>query len=225
MPRPSSGGRRRIGRRSRSSPSATRCGSSSAAELERSVAAAAAGLRRLGVGRGDRVVAVIPNIPEAVVAFLACASIGAIWSSCSPDFGTRSRDRPLRADLAQGPDRRRWLHVRRQALRPPRRDRGDPRRAALARTDRARPVPGRRRAALGRRAAVADLLAGPRAARFEPVPFDHPLWSSIPRARPGCPRRSSTATAASSSSTPRSSASTATSGPATGCSGSRRPAG
>ena len=55
-----------------------------------SVAAAAAGLRRLGVGRGDRVVAVIPNIPEAVVALLACASIGAIWASCSPDFGTRS---------------------------------------------------------------------------------------------------------------------------------------
>ena len=41
-------------------------------------------------GRGDRVVAVIPNIPEAVVALLACASIGAIWSSCSPDFGTQS---------------------------------------------------------------------------------------------------------------------------------------
>ena len=60
------------------------------AELERSVAAAAAGLRRLGVGRGDRVVAVVPNIPEAVVALLACASIGAIWASCSPDFGTRS---------------------------------------------------------------------------------------------------------------------------------------
>ena len=62
----------------------------SGAELAGSVAAVAAGLRRLGVGRGDRVVAVIPNIPEAVVAFLACASLGAIWASCSPDFGTRS---------------------------------------------------------------------------------------------------------------------------------------
>ncbi len=59
-------------------------------ELEGSVAAVAAGLRRSGVGRGDRVVAVMPNIPETVVAFLACASIGAIWASCSPDFGTRS---------------------------------------------------------------------------------------------------------------------------------------
>ena len=61
-----------------------------AAELESSVAAVAAGLRRLGVGRGDRVVAVVPNIPEAVIAFLACASLGAIWASCSPDFGTHS---------------------------------------------------------------------------------------------------------------------------------------
>src|SRR5829696_800380 len=59
----------------------------SGADLRISVAAAAAGLRRLGVGRGDRVVAVIPNIPEAMIGFLACASIGAIWASCSPDFG------------------------------------------------------------------------------------------------------------------------------------------
>ena len=42
----------------------------------------------LGVGRGDRVAAVLPNIPEAVVAMLATTSLGAIWSSCSPDFGT-----------------------------------------------------------------------------------------------------------------------------------------
>ncbi|MBA2764535.1 MAG: acetoacetate--CoA ligase [Thermoleophilaceae bacterium] len=60
------------------------------AELHESTARAAAGLRRLGVEEGDRVVAYVPNIPEAIVAFLACASIGAIWSSCSPDFGARS---------------------------------------------------------------------------------------------------------------------------------------
>jgi acetoacetyl-CoA synthetase len=59
-------------------------------ELRRQVAATAAGLRRLGVGRGDRVVAYMPNIPEAIVAFLATASIGAVWSSCSPDFGPAS---------------------------------------------------------------------------------------------------------------------------------------
>jgi acetoacetyl-CoA synthetase len=59
-------------------------------ELRQQVAAVAAGLRELGVGRGDRVVAYLPNIPEAIVAFLAAASIGAVWSSCSPDFGPRS---------------------------------------------------------------------------------------------------------------------------------------
>jgi len=59
-------------------------------ELRAQVAATAAGLRALGVERGDRVVAYLPNIPEAIVAFLASASIGAIWSSCSPDFGPAS---------------------------------------------------------------------------------------------------------------------------------------
>ena len=59
-------------------------------ELRAQVAAVAAGLRALGVERGDRVVAYMPNIPEAIVAFLATASIGAVWSSCSPDFGPAS---------------------------------------------------------------------------------------------------------------------------------------
>jgi acetoacetyl-CoA synthetase len=59
-------------------------------ELRAQVAAVAAGLRRLGVERGDRVVAYMPNVPEAIVAFLASASLGAIWSSCSPDFGSAS---------------------------------------------------------------------------------------------------------------------------------------
>jgi acetoacetyl-CoA synthetase len=59
-------------------------------ELRKQVAAVAAGLRRFGVEPGDRVVAYIPNIPEAIVAFLATASIGATWSSCSPDFGAAS---------------------------------------------------------------------------------------------------------------------------------------
>jgi len=59
-------------------------------ELRDQVARAAAGLRELGVGRGDRVVAYMPNIPETLVAFLATASLGAIWSSCSPDFGASS---------------------------------------------------------------------------------------------------------------------------------------
>jgi acetoacetyl-CoA synthetase len=59
-------------------------------ELRTQVAAVAVGLRELGVQRGDRVVAYMPNIAEATVAFLASASIGAVWSSCSPDFGPAS---------------------------------------------------------------------------------------------------------------------------------------
>ncbi|MBE3560880.1 MAG: acetoacetate--CoA ligase [Ktedonobacteraceae bacterium] len=59
-------------------------------ELARQVASVAHALRQMGVRRGDRVVAYMPNIPETVIAFLASASIGAVWSSCSPDFGTRS---------------------------------------------------------------------------------------------------------------------------------------
>ncbi|HET9610414.1 MAG TPA: acetoacetate--CoA ligase [Acidimicrobiales bacterium] len=59
-------------------------------DLRDQVARCRAGLARLGVGRGDRVAAYLPNIPETVVAFLATASLGAIWSSCAPEFGTRS---------------------------------------------------------------------------------------------------------------------------------------
>ncbi len=59
-------------------------------ELREQVAQAAAGLRELGVGRGDRVVAYMPNIPETLVAFLATASLGAIFSSAAPEFGVRS---------------------------------------------------------------------------------------------------------------------------------------
>ncbi len=59
-------------------------------ELQKKTAALAAGLKEMGVGRGDRVAAYIPNIPEAVIGLLACASIGAVWSSCSPDFGAGS---------------------------------------------------------------------------------------------------------------------------------------
>ncbi|MEX1142285.1 MAG: acetoacetate--CoA ligase [Thermoleophilaceae bacterium] len=59
-------------------------------ELRELTARIAGGLRSLGVGPGDRVVAYVPNVPEAMAAFFACASIGAVWSSCSPDFGLRS---------------------------------------------------------------------------------------------------------------------------------------
>jgi acetoacetyl-CoA synthetase len=67
-----------------------RSGTLTYAQLAAEVARVAQGLRALGVRKGDRVVALLPNIPEAAIGLLAAASIGAIWSSCSPDFGTRS---------------------------------------------------------------------------------------------------------------------------------------
>ena len=60
------------------------------ADLREQVGAARAGLQRLGVGPGDRVVAYMPNIPETLVAFLAAASLGAVWATCAPEFGPRS---------------------------------------------------------------------------------------------------------------------------------------
>ncbi|MEN3308644.1 MAG: acetoacetyl-CoA synthetase [Micromonosporaceae bacterium] len=62
----------------------------SASDLREQVRRVRAGLGRLGVGRGDRVAAYAPNIPETYVLMLACASLGAIFSSCAPEFGTRS---------------------------------------------------------------------------------------------------------------------------------------
>jgi len=56
-------------------------------ELRRQVASLAAALRGMGVERGDRVCAFLPNTPQTAVAFLACASLGAVWSICSPDMG------------------------------------------------------------------------------------------------------------------------------------------
>jgi acetoacetyl-CoA synthetase len=58
------------------------------AQLEQHVASVAASLREMGVKQGDRVVSCMPNMPETVIAFLACVSIGAVWSSCSPDMGS-----------------------------------------------------------------------------------------------------------------------------------------
>src|SRR5262249_61838014 len=60
------------------------------AELAAEVARVRAGLAALGVTKGDRVAAFLPNIPAALIGLLATASLGAIWSSCSPDFGPHS---------------------------------------------------------------------------------------------------------------------------------------
>jgi acetoacetyl-CoA synthetase len=68
----------------------SRAGVLTYAQLAAEVARVARGLRALGVSRGDRVAALLPNVPEAIIGLLASASLGAIWSSCSPDFGASS---------------------------------------------------------------------------------------------------------------------------------------
>ena len=59
-------------------------------ELRAETARIRSGLQALGVSRGDRVAAYLPNIPETIAAFLACSSLGAVWSSAAPEFGARS---------------------------------------------------------------------------------------------------------------------------------------
>ncbi len=134
------------------------------------------------------------------------ASIGAVWSSCSPDFGARQRDRPLRPDRAEGAVRRRRLPLRRQGLRPPRRRSPSCRRrcrpleppwSSLDRRSTSAAARARRRGT--------SCSPGPGASStFEPRPLRPPaLGPLLLRHDRACRRRSSTARAGSCSSTSR----------------------
>jgi acetoacetyl-CoA synthetase len=157
------------------------------------VAAVAQGLRELGVGRGDRVVAYLPNIPEAVVAFLATASLGAIWSSCSPDFGPASvidrfaQIEPKVLFAVDGYryggkdfDRRPTLTALQEAM------------PSLERTVVVGYLDGTDADLDGLGAALGweQLLASGAGAelRFERVPFDHPLWVLYSSGTTGLPK-------------------------------------
>ena len=137
----------------------------------------APGSQRLGVGPGDRVVGYLPNIPETLIAFLAAASLGAIWAACPPEFGPRSVIDRFAIARAEGAAGRRRLPLRREADRPPRRGRRDPRGAADARARRARALlAAARDDALPDARGWDELLARAGAARSsQQVPFDHPL--------------------------------------------------
>jgi acetoacetyl-CoA synthetase len=161
-------------------------------ELRAEVAAVAAGLRQLGVGRGDRVVAYLPNVPEAVVAFLASASLGAVWSSCSPDFGAASvidRFAQIEPKVLFAVDGYRYG------------GKDFDRRAVLAELQAA--MPGLERTVVlpyldpdpdlcGLRDAGrwGELLAAGGGAElcFERVPFDHPLWVLYSSGTTGLPK-------------------------------------
>ncbi|HEX6696206.1 MAG TPA: acetoacetate--CoA ligase [Solirubrobacteraceae bacterium] len=154
-------------------------------ELREQVALARAGLRRLGVGPGDRVVAYLPNVPETLVAFLAAASLGATWAACAPEFGARSvlarfgqiepkvllavggytyRDRPV--------DRREQVADIR---------------AGLPTVEHVVHVPYGDNEVLDA-VSWGDLLAGPPEPGFEPVAFDHPVYVLFSSGTTGLPK-------------------------------------
>ncbi len=159
-----------------------------ASELRDQVARCRAGLVRLGVGRGDRVAAYLPNVPETLVLLLATASLGAVFSSCAPEFGTRSV-----VD--------RWSQIEPVVLVAI-----DGYRYGDKPVDRSREVGAIRSALPSLRHVVqlpyldaqarppadaiswADLLADPAEAAYERVPFDHPLYVLYSSGTTGLPK-------------------------------------
>jgi acetoacetyl-CoA synthetase len=165
-------------------------------ELQRQVAVLATRFVQLGVQPGDRVVAYLPNTPQTVVAFLACASVGALWSVCSPDMGpvaVLDRFRQIEPKLLLAVDGQVWggvahdrLPVLREVL------------AGLPTLQHLVLVPG---LDTGLRAAVLaggaitghdwdDLIAGTPPADWAPrwLPFEHPLWIVYSSGTTGLPK-------------------------------------
>jgi acetoacetyl-CoA synthetase len=157
------------------------------AELEREVASIAARLRAVGVRPGDRVVSYMPNLPETIAAFLATASVGAVWSSCSPDMGSGAvldRFRQIEPKVLFTVDGYRYG------------GRDFDRRAVVAEIVAQLPTlervvllphldPGAR---LPGATAYSSLLEAPAALAFEPLPFDHPLWIVYSSGTTGVPK-------------------------------------
>lgn len=143
------------------------------AELARRTGAVQASLRAMGVGPGDRVAAILPNAPEAMIAFLAAASLGAVWSLCAPDMGAvaiSDRFRQIEPKVLIAQDG--YVHA----------DRRIDRRAVIEEI--AAGLPGlQHRVMVPALAEVpegwrpwAELLADTQAPEPVELPFSHPLW-------------------------------------------------
>jgi acetoacetyl-CoA synthetase len=159
-------------------------------ELHQKVSSIASALRSMGVKRGDRVVAYMPNIPQTIVAFLACASIGATWSSCSPDFGTRSvvdRFKQIEPKVLFAVDGYQYG------------GKGFDSHPAIAELQQSLPTlkqtilvpylhPAGGAAKLAGAQIFDDLLTKSDELIFEQVPFDHPLWVVYSSGTTGLPK-------------------------------------
>ncbi|MFE2449275.1 acetoacetate--CoA ligase [Streptomyces sp. NPDC059426] len=156
------------------------------AELRGQVGAVAAELRRLGVRPGDRVSGYVPNIPQATVALLATAAVGAVWTSCAPDFGARSvldRFQQVEPVVLFTIDSYRYggkTHDRTETVAELR--------AELPTLRAVIHIP-----LLGTPAPEGallwdDVVREPAEPVFEPLPFDHPLWVLYSSGTTGLPK-------------------------------------
>jgi acetoacetyl-CoA synthetase len=158
------------------------------ASLRDAVARARTGLSHLGVGPGDRVAAYLPNVPEAVIGLLATASLGATWSSCAPEFGTRSvvdRFRQIEPAVLLAIDGYRFGSrvIDRSAEVAAIRDALPSLRATVV-LSYLEPDAGPPAGAIGWN----ELVASPGPLTFEPVSFDHPLWILYSSGTTGLPK-------------------------------------
>jgi acetoacetyl-CoA synthetase len=158
------------------------------AQLREQVGAARAGLQRLGVERGDRVVAYLPNVPETLIAFLAAASLGAVWATCATEFGPRSV-----VDRFGGVEPKVLLAIAGYRYG----DKSIDKRADVAKVREALPtlehtvhVPyvGGDDDALPDAVEWDDLVGEPGPLEFDPVPFDHPLYVLFSSGTTGLPK-------------------------------------